>query len=220
MNCREIVSAAFLVFFLALFCVALPAVADNGCRTGGRALADVWVLANPFYSQLLELDSLESYVSKNKSHFREGGDSIRCATELSKAILISALKAYDPNDIRRQQELNAKLGSLGITPSPQEPSVSTQLYMTSVQLARLARVLPAAADDDYEPLRTPADEMEQLQMFAAEMLKTVLQDPSMAPLVKQQLRPVARELAELERKIILEGAARLAAAESHALHDR
>ena len=192
------------------FAVFHVAYAEPGCRTGGQALADVFVRANPIYASFI--GSLESYVSNNRAHFRVEGDSVRCAAALSQAFLGQAMGMYDPNDLRRRSEVNTRLGAMGISPGPQHPTASQQLYGLSMQLSRLARVLPSAAIGDYEPLYTPANELEQMQMYAAQVLKTMLQDPSMAYLVAE-IEPIAREGANLEKHIISQAAASLANAQ-------
>ncbi|SRR6266568_6374095 len=180
---------------------------DSGCRTGGTALADAYVLANPMYSYFL--GELEPYVAANTQHFGANGDSVRCATALAQAFLGSAVQLYDPGDLARQQELNAQLGAMGISPGPQEATPSTQLFGLSMQLSRLARVLPAAAARDYRPLRTPEGELEELQMMAGQTLRMLLQqDPDMAAV----LEPLVREMAGLEHQALRQAAERLASA--------
>jgi hypothetical protein len=90
---------------------------------------------------------------------------------LSQAFLSSATQVYDPDDLRRRQELDAEIGAMGINPGPQQATPSQQLYGISMQLSRLARVLPPAADGNYEPLYTPTNELEQMQIFAAQMFQ-------------------------------------------------
>jgi hypothetical protein len=200
--------AVQLVTTLVLCFAAQPAAyAEPACRTGGKALADAFVLANPLSAYFF--GSLEAYVANNTHHFRAGGDAIRCANALARAFLGSAVQLYDPSDLRRQQELNARLGSMGISPGPQQPTASNQLYGISMQLSRLARVLPPAAAGDYGPLYTPTNELEQMQLAAAQVFQILLQDPSMASIFAQ-IEPIVREGANLEHRIISEAAARLA----------
>ena len=200
----------FLTALTLSFAVFPVAYAEPVCRTGGQALADVFVRANPTYAWFI--GSLESYVSNNRAHFRVGGDSVRCAAALSQAFLGQAMGMYDPNDLRRRSELGTRLGTMGISPGPQHPTASQQLYGLSMQLSRLARVLPPAAIGDYEPLHTPTNELEQMQMFAAQMLQMLMQDPSMVSTMAQ-IEPIAREGANLDHHIINQAAASLANAQ-------
>lgn len=189
------------------FLVCSVAYSESGCRTGGTALADVFVRANPIYAYFI--GSIESYVTNNQMHFRSGGDSVRCAAALSQAFLGQAIGMYDPNDLRRRDELNARMGTIGISPGPQQPTASQQLYGLSMQLSRLARVLPPAADGNYEPLFTPTNELEQMQFFATQMLRMMLQDPSMVSTMAQ-IEPIAREGIDLDHHVISQAAASLA----------
>ena len=201
------------VLFVALtlmLVVPSAALAETGCRTGGEALANAFVRVNPFYTYYF--GSLESYVANNRAHFQNGGDSIRCAAALSQAFLGESMQLYDPDDLRRQNELNARLGSMGISPGPQQPTLSQQLYGISMQLSRLVRVLPPAAAGNYEPLYTPTNELEQMQLFAAQMLQMMLQDPSMVSIMAQ-IEPIAVEAAQLEYRIISQAATSLANAQ-------
>jgi hypothetical protein len=194
------------------FAACSVAYAEPGCRTGAQALADVFVRANPIYAYYF--GSLESYVVNNQAHFQSGGDSVRCAEALSQAFLGQAIGMYDPNDLRRRGELNARMGAMGVSPGPQQPTLSQQLLGLSMQLSRLARVLPSAAAGNYQPLYTPTNEFEQMPLFAAQMLQMMVQDPSMAS-VMAQIEPIARESANLEKTIIRRAAAALADTRYH-----
>jgi hypothetical protein len=184
--------------------------ADNGCRTGGTALAYAYVFSNPVYS--LFYGSLDEHIAKNYEHFRSNGDSVRCAAALSQAFLAAGLRVYDPNDLRRRAELNTRIEGLGIPSGPQEPTLSSQLYGISLQLARLARALPAAADGDFTPYYTPTNEIEQMQMFAEQILRSLLQEQPQMRDVLAQAEPLIREAANLELRIMLRAAADLAGA--------
>jgi len=206
MNRRDFTSRSLGAALAASACLGLQAYAqDSGCRTGGTALADVYVLANPIYSHFI--GELEPYVANNREHFATNGDAVRCAAALSRAFLGSAVQLYDPNDLRRQQELNAQLGAMGISPGPQESTPSSQLYGAAMRLARLARVLPAAAEGNYEPFWTPINELEQMQILAEQVLRMFLRDPGMAEIMAQ-VEPIVRQLASLEHQAIRQAAAK------------
>jgi hypothetical protein len=185
--------------------------ADNGCRTGGAALADAYVLANPVYS--LFFGSLKSYLAaNNKEHFRQLGDSVRCATALSRAFLGSAVELYNPNELRRQQELKIRLREMGVLTGKDQPTEAGQLYAISVQLSRIVRVLPAATDGNYEPLRAQINELEQWQMFARQTLLLMIEDRSFWPVLAQAW-PLIRDTADLEYQFIRQAAERMAHSE-------
>jgi len=188
----------FIIFLLSLF-VPLS-VAAQGCLTGASALGNAFVRANPIYA--LYYGSLESYVANSKEHFVAGGDSIQCAQSLSHALMNKSIQSYDPNALRRKQELNGQLRAMGIAPGPNQPTASQQLYFTALQLNRLARVLPPAANGNYQPLRTPTNQIEQMQMLSAQILTAYLQDP-MIKAAFQRIEPKVRELAELEYQIMV-----------------
>lgn len=185
----------------------VEAVAEPGCRNGAAPLGNAYVRVNPMYA--FHYGSLESYVASNASQFVEGADAIRCAWALSAALMRGSVQAYDPADLRRQQELNARMGTLGMSPGAQQPTTSQQLYMMAQGLARLARTLPAAALGDFGPLHTPTTEMEQLQIFAAQMFQSMMQDPSVRAVMRDK-EPLIKEGAELEYDILTGMAAELA----------
>lgn len=179
---------------------------EPDCRSGATALADAYVLANPMYSYFLGIE-LESYVTQNREHFATNGDAIRCGAALARAFLSASVQLYDPGDAQRQQELNARLGAMGVSPGPQEASPASQMFGASLQLSRLVRVLPSAAAGDFEPLRTPTTEIEQMQLQAGQILRVLLQnDPDMAATIA----PIMKELARLEHEALRRAAANLA----------
>lgn len=188
------------IFLLYLF-ASSEAIAENGCRTGASALGNAFIRANPVHAYYY--GSLESYVANNREHFIADADSIRCAKTLSQALVAGAINSYDPNDLRRKQELDVQLQTLGIVPGPAQPTASQQLYVIALQLDRLARVLPAAAIGNYQPLRTPINEIEQMQMFAAQILVMLMQQDPMVNETFRQMEPIIREGAELEYNILV-----------------
>ena len=197
------------VFAILIGCLLTPlaATAQPTCRTGGEAIANAYVRANPIYAAFF--GRLEDYVASNRSHFQAGGDAIRCAQALSRELMQGAIQNYNPNALQRQHEMNARLGGMGISPGPVQPTVFMQIQSMGQQSARLARVLSAAADDNFQPLYTPTNELEQMQMFAALMLPTLLQDPTVRAAIQQQ-EPLIKESANMEYQIVLSMTAELA----------
>lgn len=187
------------------------ALAEHACRTGGVALANAYVHANMIYAMFF--GDLQSYVSQNSSHFVADSPAVRCAAELSRAFMSSAIQVYDPAEIQRKQRIDAELGSLGISPGQPQPTASSTLFGISMQLARLARALPAAANGDYGPWYTPTNDLEQLQLAAEMLLRQLLQDPAMRQALVQALvvsEQMIRESAQFEYQMMLNAAHRLA----------
>jgi hypothetical protein len=205
------------VVLLAGFLIAASSLAaqnnDNGCRTGGAAIANAFVLSNPMYS--LFLRDFESYLEENSEHFQRGGDAIRCARALSKVFANTAFSVVDPAEeqSRRamQDHLNTELGTLGIPNdgSMTQPSPALEYLQVSMQLARLARGLPAATEGDFEPYNTPANEMEQMRIWAENTYHVLLQDPQVASIFRQLKEPLV-EIAKSERQMIFTAAQRIA----------
>lgn len=189
------------------FLAAAPAAAEPACRTGGVAAANAYVLFNPIYA--VYFGRFEDYVAQNRAHFRAGGDAVRCIIALSPAFLNAGIQLYDPADLQRKQELDAKLGAMGISPGPQQPNAGNTLFGMGMQLSWLARGLPAAADGNYVPFNTPANEIERMQLVARAMLQQLLQDPTVRQTFAT-MEPLIREAAQLEFRMILIAAERLA----------
>ena len=182
----------------AILCAALwatPALA-NGCREGASALGNAYVRTNPLYTYYY--GTLERYVEQNRAKFTQDAPAIRCSRALARALMNGAITSYDPQALRRQQELNAKLGSMGISPGQQQMTASGQLMLMSQSFARLARVLPPAANGNFGPLRTPTTQFEQLQMFAAQMYAAMMTRD-----VLEHVRPDVTQAAEAEYDFIV-----------------
>ena len=197
------------ILFPFLFCLISPSVAvgqPDYCRTGADALANVYVRANPVYA--LFFGGVEPYVADNREHFVAGGDSILCAQALSQALISGAIQNYDPEALNRQRELNTRLGSMGISSGPVQATAGQQLLSMSLQFARLARVLPPAANGNYIPFNTPSTDLEQMQMYATQMLSVLLQDPTVSS-VFRQMEPMIKEAANMEFQIVLNMAGNL-----------
>jgi hypothetical protein len=192
---------------LSLVVAAAGAAQEPACRTGGAALADAYILANPMYALFLNLD-LKPYIAANRDHFVANGDAVRCAAALSRAFLTASIQFYDPSDMDRQHEVNLRMQELGFG-SRTEATPASQLYGAALQLGRLARVLPSAADGDYGPYDTPTNDIEQMQMIAGSVLRGFLaEDGDMRNL----LRPLILEAANLEHQALLRAAGQLASA--------
>jgi hypothetical protein len=189
-----------IVIVLLFLSASFPVIAEEGCRTGASALGNAYVRLNPIYAYFY--GNLESYVESNREHFVAGGDSIRCAQAMSQALITGAIQSYDPDELREKQELDARLGALGIAPGPYQATASQQLYAMGLQVARLARVLPSASNGNYQPLYTATNQLEEQQIFAAQMLVMLLQDPTMAE-VFTQLEPLIREAANSEYQLLV-----------------
>lgn len=191
---------AAIVIASGIVLAAACAQAQNGCQTGADAMANAYVRSNGIYA--LYFGDLESYVAENRAHFAENGDAIRCAWAMSAALLRGAVQSYDPNALRRQQELNAQLGAMGISPGAAQPNASMMFYEMGQQIAWLADVLPAASRGNYGPLHTPVTETQRMKAFATQMLQSLLQDPVMRQTFAQ-MEPLIREAAQMEYKQLM-----------------
>lgn len=209
MAVRLLHDAAVLSSTAAFAALTLPAaqpINSSGCETGAAAIGNAYIRANYLYAMFF--GDLESYVAENRSHFAPDGDAIRCARVLSQGLMAGAVQSYDPSWQRTQDNLNARLGAMGLSPGPATASPSAQLYTAAQQLSRLARVLPAAAQGNFDPLHTPTTEMEQMQLFAAQMMQFLLQDPAMRDTL-QQMEPLIREAAQAEYSMLMSVAAQV-----------
>ena len=108
--------------------------------------------------------------------------------------------------------MNARLGAMGISPGPPQQTASGNLYTMSIQLARLARTLPAAANGDFGPYYTPTNDMERLQIFAERMFPQMMQDPTLRAVIAQH-ESLIKQAAQAEFQMVLHAAQRLSNAE-------
>jgi hypothetical protein len=207
MNYSRLLLRVAQIAGLALCLASTSSLAEPGCRGGGVHLANAFVLANPIYS--LYFGDLPSYIAKNRAQFGENGDAIRCAAALSRGFMSNAIQLYDPADVRSRQLLDDKLRSAGINPGPPQPTASGMLFQMSMGLSRIARALPAASRGDFGPWSTPTNEIEQMQIAGEQILRLLLQDPSMRGMLVQ-LEPLIREAAQFDHHFILQATQRLA----------
>jgi hypothetical protein len=188
--------------------------AESGCRTGGDALANAYVRASLVFAYFF--GDLPTYVVQNEAHFGANGDAVRCAAALSEAFLASSAQLYNPEDVRRQQQLNDQLGKLGI-PGAQQPTVSAQLYMIGVQLARLARTLPALTGGNAGPFYTATNMIESQLIQADQMFSIMMRNPMTAQMLVQilsQNEALFRRAGALQYQIIFNAATEFVAAQS------
>ena len=182
--------------------ISLPGIVRaQGCKTGAEALANVYVRLNPINAFFF--GSVEDYVAQNRAHFVAGGDAVACARVMTQALAQGAFQAFDPSYQRRRDELNARLGTIGISPGPAEASPAAQLYSMAQKMDKLAYALPPAANGNYQPLWTPRNELEQMELFAMQMLGAMLQQDAGMRSVLMQMRPQIEELANVEYRMLL-----------------
>ena len=188
-------------FMIICLCGSSVAIGQEFSQAAIAALGNAFIRANPIYAFFY--GSLEDYVAENPEFFVAEGEAIRCARDLSQALLRGAIQSYDPDALRRRDELNTQLRVLGIEPGSPQATPSEQLYATARQLDRLVYALPSAANGNFQLLHTPRNEIERMQIFAEQLLEELLKDPTVRG-VFIQLEPMIRELAELEYKILVE----------------
>ena len=203
-------SRAFKTLAAFALCVfSVQSLAEPSCTgDGGMHAANAFVLANPVYAVVFGGD-LRAYVEKNRAQFRQGGDAARCMRALSSGFMSTALKLYDPVDVQQRQQLDARMRSAGINPGPQAPNAAQMMFNMSLQLGRLARVLPPGADGNWGPMETPTTELEQLQLFAEGMFRGMMQNPEFRSILAS-VEPLLREAALFDHKFLLQAARRLA----------
>ena len=155
------------------------------------------------------LGDLESYATTNE-HFYANGDAIRCAMALSDALMGAAVQLYDPDAWRRQQWIDLELRRRGIQPRPAPPTQSDTLVFAVLRLSRLARVLPAAAAGNYQPLYESFNQLEQADIVAGQLFKLLPQLEPNFDVAMAQVKPLILEAASLEYTAILEAANSLA----------
>jgi len=182
---------------------------SHSCTSSAPAVAEAYVRANPMYAWVI--GDLRSFVSENREHFRAGSDAVRCAAALSEAIMTSSNQLYDPKQVARKRMIDARLGAIGVSPGQPQPSMSqSDLYLhMSMQLSRLAKTLPALANDDDRPWYTPTNQFEQQQILGERYFKQIVQNPTVGWAFKQN-RTVLLQGAQIERQIIVIAASRLA----------
>jgi hypothetical protein len=201
-NCSGASMTNRLCVFLLCLLLILPAVGHaEGCRTGAEAIANAYVRMNPIVS--LYFGGIENYVEQNRSHFVSGGDAVVCAAQMANALFRGAIQSYDPDFHRQRDELNARIGAMGLSPAQPHASPSAQMYSMARRLKKLADTLPYAANGNYGPLWTPRDETEQMEIFAMQMLRSMLHDPEVRASLSY-VEPQIKELANVEYRIILE----------------
>lgn len=196
-KCTEAKIAVWL--FILIMCH--PGLANaEGCRTGADALANAYVRLSPINA--LYFGNIEDYVRQNRRQFVHGGDAIVCAQHLSRALTQGAFQNYDPNYYRDREELNARLGSMGISPGPAQASPAAQMMFMGQKMNKLARTLPYGAEGNFAPLWQPETELEQMQLFSIQMFGFLMQDPSIRS-VMAQMEPQIKELANMEYRMII-----------------
>lgn len=181
---------------------------DSGCGTGGQTAVTAYLTSNPFYASLV--GDFDRFVSANRGLLVEGSPAVRCLAALSTALLRSSLQLYDPGERARLDELNARMGAMGIQPQRSEGSAADQAYAMSRRMARLARSLPAAANGDWQPWTTPASELESMEIMAEQLLSGVFSSAEMRE-VMQQITPMLREVLFIEFMMLSKQATDLAA---------
>lgn len=162
-------------------CASPTAIAENGCRTGGKVLANAVIRSYAEYAFFY--GDLKSYISNNKGHFILQGDSIKCAKSLASALMNQAVIHYDKAALQRKRELDSQLGKFTSgTPS--------QLFQaTSQQINNLIPVFTKIASGGYrEP--TPAYD-------------TMLASYKMAPMVIIPKKSIIEEKAEIDARLMI-----------------
>jgi len=151
-------------------------------------MAEAYVRASPVYSVLFT--DLRSFIAENREHFVAGGDAVRCADALAREFLSVRTADY-----------------FAMRPTEGERwTTSGQLYGLGLELTRLARVLPAAAQGDFDPLKTPANESEAMRLQAGAAFQAGwASDPQQ----RARLEPSIKHAADVDRQVLRSAAAQL-----------
>jgi len=171
---------------------AAPALAgEPACRTGGPFLAEAAVRSNPLFEAI------------------EGGDAVKCARAMSAALIASAAQVFDPGEVQIRDHVRRQMEAQGLSAGPQQATLSEQYFALAIQMNRLARGLPALAAGDMRPYATPTNQLEELHVFAENMLRMLMADPNVRQAIMAQL-PLLRRAIQAERQMLANGAARMA----------
>ena len=87
---------------------------QTGCETGLTVLARAYSYSSPMV--VIPDQELERFVNANRSRFHADGDAVRCARAISSWLLSAAISSYDPQFQQQQDELNARMGAMGLSP--------------------------------------------------------------------------------------------------------
>lgn len=187
---------------------AAPALAgEPACRTGGPFLAEAAVRSNPLFEAIE--GSFAEYVAANASHFGVNGDAVKCARAMSAALIASAAQVFDPGEVQIRDHVRRQMEAQGLSAGPQQATLSEQYFALAMQMNRLARGLPALAAGDMRPYATPTNQLEELHVFAENMLRMLMADPNVRQAIMAQL-PLLRRAIQAERQMLANGAARMA----------
>lgn len=174
---------------------AAPAFGQNTCATGAVPLANAYVRANVIYA--MYIGEPEEYIRANRAHFTANGDAIQCARVLADAMVRNSVRTYDADSLRRQQEVNVRLQTLGASPSTPVGDASSVFFFMGQQLWRLAEAMPRVANGG--PLQ---GHLSPEQEFAVQLLQILLQDPSVSS-VFVEMEPLIREAANSEFRLLV-----------------
>ncbi len=198
-----------LALSASLVLFGLPTLAaDNGCSTGGSALADAYVVADPIYATFFG-DETGAFVARNRQHFLAQGDSVRCARALANAFAQKAAQVYDPELQAIRNQKRRELEGQGIPIGSGLPDASGGYVLISYELARLVEGLPPAAAGDFERLGQAQNEFEAEKWSRARGLAKMMQLPPFWPTLRA-FRPGVEQARELDREMIRDAAAALA----------
>lgn len=188
--------------------IAPALAASNGCDTGGIALSQAYVLADPVYATLFG-EELLPFLARNQEHFLPAGDSVRCARALSSAYAQHAMRVFDPELQKIREQKRREIESQGIPIGPVQADASGEYVLISFELLRLAEGMPSAASGNYERLQQPANDFEQAKRMRAERLALMMQLPPFVPILVA-IRPTIEQMRWMDQEMIRRAAAAVA----------
>jgi hypothetical protein len=153
-------------------------------------LARAYLLSNPFNP----VDELVAFVRQNRSAFQRGSGPISCGAALGPHLVRAGIGAYDPAAYER---------AMGAGPAEHAPEVArsinsgaVELFSMGQELSWLVEVLPAAADENWQPLLTTGTETRRMSRQAMAMLQglpDLAESLGFAREILQQFAPIAEE---------------------------
>jgi hypothetical protein len=169
---------------------AAPATRGVCSDSAARLLARAYLLSNPFNP----VDELVAFVRQNRSAFQRGSGPISCGAALGPHLVRAGIGAYDPAAYER---------AMGAGPAEHAPEVArsinsgaVELFSMGQELSWLVEVLPAAADENWQPLLTTGTETRRMSRQAMAMLQglpDLAESLGFAREILQQFAPIAEE---------------------------
>ncbi len=177
-------------------------------EVSSRLVAKSYVLTMPLLGRDNEMIPL---MQSNRGYFTQGGGAIRCMQRLGTALVKEGLASSRQFSGSSAQERFGSSMPEGLAELPGQVDTSMRSYGSDMftmgqELLWLARVLPAAAQENYTPYNTTGTDTRRMMPQVLPIYQMLCQmDPSicqmmlgmlreMAPQIEQQVYVFARQL--------------------------